>query len=179
MKRRVLSLLVGRPGLRRRLAMALMKLFRARRNLSQPQLRIIRSLQSPDQVVYDANLKRWRPSSAAFGPSKEDGSLSGDLEELLLADGLSVDALYPAVPRSVGASTFTVGEAGGLGLPVKHDPVWPNWYHGSTIFPDGSSAISKAKRGLQKLAQDLIPIDEVMALKWYVDKHGHAPPGHP
>jgi hypothetical protein len=157
-----------------------MKQFRRRKpTLSRPQLRFIRTLQSPDQVVYDAKLKRWRISSAAFGPSSSDNCLSGDLEELLTADGLPPDALYPAVGRAVGAATFTIEQAASLGVQVAHDPVWSNWYHGAARFPElGASDLNKAKKALQRVATDLIPIDEGEALRLHIKMRGHAPSGY-
>ncbi|HTX49033.1 MAG TPA: hypothetical protein VME40_06535, partial [Caulobacteraceae bacterium] len=158
-----------------------MRLVRRPKTLVRLDLRFVRTLQSPDQVVYDSRLKRWRVSSAAFGPSSVDGSLSGDLEELLEADGLPPDALYPAVARAVGASTFTIREANALGVTVGHEPVWTNWYHGGARFPGmNTSVVNKAKKRLQGVAQDFIPIDSDSALRWYREKNnGQLPPGHP
>jgi hypothetical protein len=178
MKRRVLSFLVGHPGLRRRATMPLMRLLRGRRLLSRPQLRFVRTLQLPDQVVYNAGLQRWEPSSAAFSPSSTDGSLSGDLEELLRADGLPPQTLYPAVPRAVGAATFTIQQARDLGVQVRHDPVWSNWYHGGALFP--GTGRNQLKRALKSVAQELIAIDAAEALQSYRDRHGgQKPQGHP
>jgi hypothetical protein len=161
--------------------MLVMKAFRRRKALSSPDSRFVRTLQSPDQVVYDAKQKCWRASSAAFGPSSKDRSLSGDLEELLVVDGLRADSLYPAVGRAVGASTFTVRQAQALGVAVDHDPVWTNWYHGAARFHGmNTSAIGKAKKNLQNIALDFIAINEPDALRWYRERNeGRYPPGHP
>lgn len=179
---RVISSMIGRPGLRRRIAMVVMRACRRRRTIAQPDLRFVRTLQSPDQVIYDAKLGQWRPSSAAFGPSSsKDKSLSGDLEELLAADGLAVDALYPAVDRAVGACSFTIEQARALGVEVGHDPVWTNWYHGGARFPGmSSSAVSRAKKKLRDAAVELVAIDAAAALHWYQDHNGGSfPQGYP
>src|SRR5258708_17132130 len=95
-KQRLLSLIVGRRGLPRDAAMILMRL-RSKRRFSQLQhsYRFIRTLQSPHHVIADERTGVYRISSKAFGPSKEDGALSGDLEEVLAADGLPSTAMYP------------------------------------------------------------------------------------
>jgi hypothetical protein len=96
--------------------------------------------------------------------------LSGDLEELLVGDGLKADSLFPGMPRAVGASTFTIREARSLGVTVHHEPVLSDWYHGAA-----RGRVAQAKKRLHKLAVVLVPIDEAAALNWFMEKHGRTP----
>ena len=127
----------------------------------QPEYRFIRTLQAPDHVVLDKNAGRYRISSKAFGPSRSDGGLSGDLEQPLVADGLPALALYPAVDRAVGAASLTVGQilAHG-GLSVQHVPVRSNWYHGNILGITGG-----IKKRLSKQALEIVPIDQDAAAR--------------
>jgi hypothetical protein len=105
MKQRWLSSIVGHRGWLRDSVMILMRLFRRSYPFSrlQPDLRFIRTLQSPYHVVMDEQTGRYRISSKAFSPSSVDGALSGDLEQVLDDDGLLPTAMYPAVGDAVGA----------------------------------------------------------------------------
>lgn len=134
-----------------------MCLFRKTRSpLSRPDLRFVRTLQAPDHLVFNKASGLYEVSSQAFSASKGDGSLSEDLEELLVGDGLDARALYPAVSRAVGASAFPVEEAISLGLSVGHEPAHTNWYHGGV-----RGNLNKGnKKKLQRIAQELIPIDQ-------------------
>jgi hypothetical protein len=135
----------------------------------QPESHFVRTLQAPDHVVLDKATGKYRLSSKAFGPSKVDKNLSGELEQILVADGLDITALFPVVPRAIGAVTLRVGEVRALDLDVHHHPVWVNWYHGSI-----SGIKSRHKDKLLKLARDLIEIDQAQAEKFERERHGCA-----
>lgn len=125
----------------------------------QPDFRFIRTLQSPYHVVPDERTGRYRISTKAFGPSKADGKLSGDLEEILIADGLSPTAMYPAVRNPVGAASLTVGQIRNAGAQVEHDPAPWNWYHGAV----SGTKPKRVKQLLVDAAIELIPIDQARA----------------
>jgi hypothetical protein len=121
----------------------------------QPDLRFIRTLQSPHHVVKDGQTGRYRISSKAFSPSSSDGKLSGDLEQLLQEDGLHATAMYPAVSGAVAAAAISVGRIRDAGATVEQDPVCRNWYHGAV----GDISSSK-KTKLYKAAAEIIAIDQ-------------------
>lgn len=139
--------------------MALMCLMRGKRHTSQllPEFRVIRTVRSPDHVVLDETGK-WRLSSGAFRPTR-DGLVSVDLEQLLVADGLSPILMYPAVDQAVAAACLTVGSIRLENLVVDHDPVPENWYHGS-ISGNFTKGI---RRKLATAAEFLVPINEAEA----------------
>lgn len=164
MRKRLLSFIVGRPGLLRDSAMCLMYLFRRKWPPSRlrPEFRFIRTLQSPHHVIFDERTGRYGISSQAFNPSSSDGTLSGDLEEVLVSDGLSPIAMYPAVRDPVGAASVTVGQIGDALAHVDHGPVRRNWYHGEVR---GTKARSVKKR-LSNVAVEIIPIDQARAAEF-------------
>lgn len=112
----------------------------------QPDLRFIRTLQSPHHVVKDGQTGRYRISSKAFSPSSSDGKLSGDLEQLLQEDGLHATAMYPAVSGAVAAAAISVGRIRDAGATVEQDPVCRNWYHGAVGDISSSKKLSCTKR---------------------------------
>src|ERR1700693_5446569 len=89
-RQRSLSFIVGRRGLLRDCVMIFIRLLRQKLPTSQlqPDLRFIRTLQSPYHIVPDEKTGLYRISSKAFSPSSADGKLSGDLEQILRTDGL-------------------------------------------------------------------------------------------
>ena len=131
---------------------------RARSSLSRPDLRFVRTVQAPEHIIFDKAVGRYVLTSAAFSPSSSDGSLSGDLEELLLGDGLRCDTLYPSVTRAVGAVTIKVSDAINLNLTVGHKPVRANWYHGGIRGIKGN-----VRRKLKERAEELVAIDQSAA----------------
>ena len=159
--KRLLSFIVGRRGLLRNSTMRLMLLLRRKWQPShlQPDFRFIRTLQSPHHLVFDEHTGQYSISSQAFTPSGSDGALSGDLEQVLMADGLIATAMYPAVRDAVGAASLTVGEIRRADATVEHDPVQGNWYHGAVR---GSKSRS-VKRRLSAAAVEIIPIDQIRA----------------
>ena len=142
--------------------MILMRVSRRKRPSSQlqPELRFIRTLQSPYHIVRDERTGSYRISSKAFSPSSADGGLSGDLEELLIDDGLSATAMYPAVQGAVGAAAITIGRIRDVGARPEHEPVWQNWYHGSVF-----GITSGIKKKLHKAASEIIKIDQAEAAR--------------
>lgn len=161
MAKRLLSFIVGRRGLLRNSVMHMMCLLRSpwQRSRLQPEFRFIRTLQSPYHVVPDERTGRYRISSKAFSPSKADGKLSGDLEEVLAADGLSPTAMYPAVRDPVGAASLTLGQIRAAKAEADHDPATWNWYHGAV---SGTKA-KRVKQSMVDAAVEIIPIDQVRA----------------
>jgi hypothetical protein len=158
---RLFSFIVGRPGLLRDRTMRLMLLLRSKWPPSrlQPEFRFIRTLQSPHHVIFDERTGRYGISSQAFTPSSSDGALSGDLEQILLNDGLVATAMYPAVHDPVGAASLTIGQIREAQATVEHDPVNWNWYHGAVR---GSKPRGVKKR-LSNVAIEIIPIDQARA----------------
>ena len=145
------------------------RLRRRRASLSRPDLRLVRTLQAPEQLVFDEPSGLWQFSSAAFRPSSSDGCLSVDIEELLEADGLTVLTLYGAIDRAVGSATFTVREALDLGLTVEHQPVSKNWYHGGV-----RGIVSSKNSKLKKKARQLVEIDQAAAQRYHDEKLARA-----
>jgi len=128
----------------------------------QPEFRFIRTLRSPHHIVPD-DRGFYRISSKAFSPSSSDKKLSGDLEQILAADGLPPDGMYPAVRDPVGAASITVGQMRTAGAGVEHDPVPLNWYHGSAT----GTGKDKVKRKLAEVAVEFIKIDQKLAARFH------------
>lgn len=110
-------------------------------------------------MIPDELTGEYRVSSKAFGPSSSDGTLSGDLEQILVEDGLDATAMYPAVRDPVGAASVTLAEILATGARVAHDPMQVNWYHGAVTGtkPKGVRARLRDK------AVEIIPIDQARA----------------
>ncbi len=163
MKGRLLYYLVGRPGIRRSLTMWLMCRYRRTLHSSEllPGLRFIRTIQSPDHIVPDEATGEFRISSKAFSPSSTDGTLSGNLEQLLITDGLTCTDISPKLKRIVAVYSLTIEQFTAEALIVSHAPVKSNWYHGAVSgrFTDG------IKRRLKNEAVAINPIDQVAAAK--------------
>ena len=127
--------------------------------LTQPEVYFIRTLQAPDHIVFNKSTNLYEFSSQAFNASSGGGSLSGDLEEILIFDGLEGLTLYPSVSRGVGAAAFKVQDALNLGFTIGHEPVVRNWYHGGVR---GDFKKSK-KQSLKQAAREIVPIDQAQA----------------
>jgi hypothetical protein len=127
----------------------------------QPEFRFVRTLLSPHHVIPDERTGLYRISSKAFGPSSSDGTLSGDLEQILAADGLSPIAMYPALPDPVGAASITVGQLRGLGAKVEHDPDKYNWYHGAVTGTKSKGT----RKALSEIAVEIVAIDQLLAAR--------------
>lgn len=91
--------------------------------------RALRTLQAPEQVVFDHGDKIWRPSTSAF-KQQSDGTISVDLEEVLIRDGHPLTFCYPRVDRAVGLVAHTVERLTNEGFAVTHEPIPDNDYHG-------------------------------------------------
>jgi len=128
-----------------------------------PEYRVVRTIRSPDHVVFDAALGRWRLSSKAFGPSSADGGLSVDIEQLLVRDGLHVLTMYPALDRAVAAAANTVAQLRAFGLELHHEPTRTNWYHGGAR----GKFQPRVRKGLAASCVELIPIDQNEARRLY------------
>lgn len=141
--------------------MILMKLLRRKypSSLLLPDLRFIRTLTSPHHVVHDDGTGQYRISSKAFGPSSSDGSLSGDLEQILKNDGLEATAMYPAISNPVGAAAITVGDIVSAGARAEHDPVRTNFYHGSV----SGTKRKPVREKLRSVAIEIIAINQAEA----------------
>jgi len=85
--------------------------------------------------------------------------VSGDLEQVLAADGLGPTAMYPAVRDAVGAASLTVHDIQSLQANVDHDPTDKNWYHGIITGCNSKSV----KRRLRNAASEIVPIDQAKA----------------
>jgi hypothetical protein len=133
----------------------------------RPDLRFVRTIQAPDQVVLNKSTGRYEISSAAFSASKSDASLSGDLEELLDGDGLDLIALFPAVNRAVAAFAFVVQDALDLGLTVNHEPMRVNWYHGGVR---GNLKTRGIRQSLKERSREIVPIDQEAAARYHAEK---------
>ena len=92
-------------------------------------LRALRTLQAPEQVQWDARAQNWRVSSAAFKP-QSDGSISVDLEEIQLREGLPINSDYPRVARAVGLVAHRIERLRADGFDVVHVPLPDNVCHG-------------------------------------------------
>jgi hypothetical protein len=124
-----------------------------------PDFRFIRTLQSPWHLVPDGQTGRYKISNKAFGPGS-DGTVSGDLEQILAHDGLAATAMYPAAVRhQVGAASLTVHQIREAGAQAAHDPVTWNWYHGAVT----GTRPKRIRDQLGKLAVEIIPIDQNLA----------------
>ena len=139
----------------------------------QPDGLFIRTLQAPDHVVPDELTGGYRISSQAFRPSGADKTVSGDLEQLLTADGLTATVLYPAVVRSVGAASLPVSAVRDVGCEVEHLPVVANWYHGG-ITGIGDDRRNKTKRTLARASSEIVPIDANEARRFDEEKRAAA-----
>jgi hypothetical protein len=92
--------------------------------------------------------------------------LSGDLEQLLTDDGLTVADFQSSLARVVGKYGINISQVRMQGLQVEHRPALDNWYHGA-IF--GHFTQSK-KRQLYKDAIPVTEIDQLSAEKYHYQK---------
>lgn len=123
-------------------------------------LRGARTLQAPQQVAFDHGLQQYVVGPAAFRP-QSDGTISLDLEEALLSDGLPIDGAYGGVARAVGLVAHTVGRLEAAGFAVSHRPVDGNDYHGEAA---GSPSRSE-RRALADTCEIVRAIDQVEAAR--------------
>lgn len=125
-----------------------------------PELRTLRALQAPQHVQFDPATQQFEVSSAAF-KMQSDGTISVDLEEVLIADGHELDHGYPRVARPVGLIAHKVGRLEQAGLKVSHDPLEINDYHGIAA----GSASRSERRALAASCEIVRPLDQTMAMR--------------
>lgn len=128
----------------------------------QPEGLFIRTLQGPppnNHVKLEESTGRYIVCSQAFRPSTNDGCVSGDLSQIIEADGLPATALYPTVERALGAAAVPVRVIRGLGCDVEHSPEPDNWYHGG-LTGIGTDKRSRIKRAIAAASFEIVPIDQ-------------------
>lgn len=91
--------------------------------------RALRTLQAPEQVVFDPLKEQWVVSPGAFKP-QSDGTISVDLEQIQKLDNKPLTHGYPRVARAVGLVAHTVGRLKQAGFVTTHVPETGNDYHG-------------------------------------------------
>lgn len=92
---------------------------------------IIRRIDPEQHVVDDDNRNCRRISTKAYSPSSgENGGMSVDIEQLMIADDVEPKA-YVTSPKYVGSVAFTAQSLRDVGLRIGYDPI-PNVnpYHG-------------------------------------------------
>lgn len=124
------------------------------------QLRTLRTIQAPDHLApADDRPDGVRISSAAFKPGR-DGSISVDLEQSLIAAGLSILARYPSLPRAVALVAHKVGDLKCSGLSVDHVPIEGNEHHGEVRFAGLSrSQLRDVARALADNCEIVVSVD--------------------
>jgi hypothetical protein len=165
MRGRLLCFLVGRPGILRTITMKIMARWRRTRQPSEllSEFSFLRTIQSPSHTVWDDLHKQYRLSSKAFNPSTDDKTVSGDLEQLLLADEVPVSEFRSALGRVVGLYAIKVEKIRIQDLIVSHLPVATNWYHGGI----GGKLTDRVKRKLKDEAAAIIEIDQELAASYH------------
>lgn len=115
----------------------------------QPQFRVLREVQAPQQISEATDKPSgYRVSSAAFKPGK-DGTVSVDLEESLRRAGLGPTGRYPAMDRAVALVAHKVQAVIDQGMTVAHAPIEGNEHHaeiGMGALP--RKAVERAARAL-------------------------------
>lgn len=97
----------------------------------------------PGQTVFDNNLQRRRPSSAAFSDSSDGTALSVSILRLRPSD--DPDALVAEHPGQ-GITEFTAGFARGMNQGVDHTPDEGGPDHGSVWDKKGSRSSGTRSR---------------------------------
>lgn len=101
---------------------------------------------NPNDLAYDEEIGGWRLGSGAFSKSS-DGGMSVDIEEWMIADGLS--QLHYLMNPLEGAVRIRVGDLRQRGYQVGWDPDGGHPHHGSVW---GNFNGSKNKRRLRALS---------------------------
>lgn len=91
--------------------------------------RVLRTIQVPGQAVFDPATAKWEVTSSAFSP-QSDGTISVDLEEVQLEDGVQLTHGYPRVQNAAGLVAHRVHRLRADGFEVYRDPLPQNKYHG-------------------------------------------------
>ena len=95
-----------------------------------------------------------------------DGSVSVDLEESLVRDGLGLTDLYGLVPRAVALAAHTVRQHRELGAAVAHVPIANNVHHGEVRSKLDRRPMERAARTLAETATAIVPIDVAQAVAY-------------
>jgi hypothetical protein len=142
-------------------------MFRFRRTRKPTELltefSFLRTIQSPSHTVWDDLHKQYRLSSKAFSPSASDKTVSGDLEQLLLADEVPISKFKSSLRRVVALYAIQVEKIHIQQLVVSHLPVPTNWYHGGI----SGKITDKVKRKLKDEAVPIIGIDQALAASYH------------
>lgn len=127
-----------------------------------PDDKIIRRINPEQHVVWDDSRGRPRISSKAFSPSSgQNGGMSVDIEQLLLADGVN-SREYVTTPVFTGSVAFSAGAARALDLQVGYDATPSNPYHGEVWGKDRPNRFSRPqKRGLAEASCWYVELDDV------------------
>jgi hypothetical protein len=128
-----------------------------------PEFSFLRTIQSPSHTVWDDLHKRYRLSSKSFSPSTKDKTVSGDLEQLLVADGVPASKFKSSLGRVVGVYAIKVEKIRVQELIVSHLPVRTNWYHGGI----GGKLTDRVKRKLKDEAVAIVEIDQELAASYH------------
>jgi len=127
----------------------------------EARYRALRTLQAPEQVVFDPAENCWKVSPGAFR-AQGDGTISVDLEEALLADDRSLTHAYPRVRRAVGLVAHSVGRLTAAGFGVSHVPEDGNPYHGQA-----QGRLPRAvRRDLAETCEIVIPLNGDLAQRY-------------
>lgn len=124
----------------------------------EAEFKALRTIQAPQHLQFDQATGRYEVSSAAF-KMQSDGSISVDLEQLLLANGHDAVAFYPRVARAVALVAHRVGRLEAEGATVSHVPIPLNPYHGEVR----ASFCRKVRRALASSCEILSAIDVALA----------------
>jgi hypothetical protein len=125
----------------------------------QPEKLALRTICSPFHITPDEGTRTFRISSAAYAPSKSDGYVSVDLEQLLNVAGKTKLSNFPAFAKAVGLIAHSVGFLRARQFSVTHEPMAGNWFHGGIR---GVSNKTK-QRSLSESCEFVVAIDVVEA----------------
>jgi hypothetical protein len=106
----------------------------------------------PWPFIYDENLARWRPSSAAFADDPDGHPMSVVLAEVVAAAG-RVPAQILLGHDGFALAAITAGLARGSGQGVVRDPPWDEPAHALVIGPKTKAV----QRRLAKAAVWVVP----------------------
>jgi hypothetical protein len=173
MRGRLLCFLVGRPGIRRTITMKIMGHLRRTRQPSEllPNYSFLRTIQSPSHTFWDELYQEYRLSTGAFKASTSDKTVSGDLEQLLVADEVPVSEFQSSLARVVGLYAIQIQKIRDQALTVSHLPVLTDWYHG------GIAGNLKPRSIREKLRDDavaIIKVDQELAASYHATNRSGA-----
>lgn len=126
--------------------------------------RALRTIQCPFHLQANDNNDGYRISSAAF-TAGSDGTISVDLEESLVRDGLSVTDRYPNLNGAVALVGHVIDEYQQNAFMVDHDPIPDNDHHGAARTLLKNKAARKAARAMASTATFIVDINYDEAAK--------------